>query len=137
MDAEVVLPGGDDAGESGGEAAVLRERIVELRLVLVFIKAGLRGAHHGQDAVARDLRGPADGVDLARLLDRALAVELAGDVDEVQRGPLGLQAAGGEDAVRLAVRGVIAVKVERGVREAAGAQQGGAARGQIAAGRCV
>ena len=71
MDAEVVLPRGDDGGEPRPLGPVLADGVVEHGLVLVLVHAGLAGLHHGGDARAGDFLGLAHGFQLAGLLDGA------------------------------------------------------------------
>ena len=69
VDAEVVFPRADDGRERRPLRAVLGQRIVKFRLVLVFVHPRTARLHHCQNALARHLFRLADGVDFAGLLD--------------------------------------------------------------------
>ena len=69
VDAEVVFPRADDGRERGPLRAVLGQRVVKFRLVLVFVHPRTARLHHCQNALARHLFRLADGVDFAGLLD--------------------------------------------------------------------
>ena len=74
MDAKVVFAGGNDGVERGLKYAGAGEGVVELGFILVLIHAGVRSAHHAQNALARNGHGTTHGVNLARSLQGTQAL---------------------------------------------------------------
>ena len=90
VDAEVVLPRADDGRERGPLRAVLGQRVVKFRLVLIFVHPRTARLHHCQNALARHLFRLADGVDFAGLLDEPQTAQDGVRVLDLQIGVIRL-----------------------------------------------
>ena len=80
---------------------MLRKRVIEIRLVLIFILSGTRRAHHGENAFARDRLRPAQRFDFAGLLDQAQRTENVLRIADGEIGEVPLNAS--EQAMRRAI----------------------------------
>ena len=112
VDAEIVLSAGDDRRETGAVGAVLRKRVVKIRLVLVFVFSGMRRAHHGKNAFARDRLRLAQRFDLARLLDEPQRAEDVLCIADREIGKILLDAAKQTVRRTVGLLGRVAVEVE-------------------------